>query len=57
MYLALGCVAVETGLGGTVSSAFPVVDVDVELKVNHLSVELDESVRVGVHVWEGDCGA
>jgi len=36
--------AVEAGLGGTVTSALSVVTVEVELKVDHLSVELDESV-------------
>lgn len=48
-YLPLGGMAVEAGLGGTVASALPVVHVEVELKVDHLSVELRESDWVGVH--------
>ena len=48
-YLPLGSMAVEAGLGGAVAPAFPVVDVEVELEVNHFAVELYESVRVAVH--------
>ena len=49
--------AVETGLGGAVAPAFPVVDIEVELEVDHLSVELHESVRVAVHgAWRTEKG-
>lgn len=48
-YLALGSMTVEAGLGSAVTSAFPVVDVEVELEVDHLSGKLNESVRVAVH--------
>lgn len=40
---------VEAGLGGAVAPAFPMVDVQVELEVDHLPVKLHESVRVAVH--------
>ena len=48
-YLPLGSMAVEAGLGSAVTPALPVVDVEVQLKVDHLSVELNKSVRVAVH--------
>ena len=48
-YLPLGSMAVEAGLGGAVAPALSVVHVEVELKVDHLSVKLDESVRVVFH--------
>ena len=48
-YLPLGGMAVEAGLGGAVAPAFPVVDVEVELEVDHLSRKLHESVWVAVH--------
>ena len=48
-YLPLGSMAVEAGLGSAVAPALPVVHVEVELKVDHLSVELDESVWVVFH--------
>ena len=48
-YLALGGMAVEAGLGGAVAPALSVVHVEVELKVDHLSVELYESVWVAFH--------
>lgn len=53
-YLALGSMAVEAGLGGAVAPALSVVHVEVELKVDHLPVELGESYRVGVHGGERD---
>jgi len=40
---------VEAGLGGAVAPALPVVYVEVELKVDHLSVKLYESVWVVFH--------
>jgi hypothetical protein len=40
---------VEAGLSGAVTPALSVVHVEVELKVDHLSGKLDESVRVAVH--------
>ena len=46
-YLPLGSMTVEAGLGGAVAPALSVVHV--ELKVDHLSVELYESVRVAFH--------
>lgn len=48
-YLALGSMAVEAGLGGAVAPALTVVHVEVELKVDHLSVKLYESVWVAFH--------
>lgn len=48
-YLPLGSMTVEAGLGSAVTPALSVVNVDVELEVDHLSVKLDESVRVAVH--------
>ena len=48
-YLPLGSVAVEAGLGGAVAPAFPVVDVEVELEVDHLPGKLHKSVWVAVH--------
>jgi hypothetical protein len=42
-------VAVEARLGGAVTPALSVVNVEVELKVDHLSVKLDESAWVAVH--------
>jgi hypothetical protein len=42
--------AVKTGLGSAVASALPVVDVEVEWELGHLSVKLDESGRVIVHM-------
>ena len=54
-YLPLGGMTVETGLGGAVAPTLSVVNVEVELEVDHLSVKLDESVRVAVHgtQWAG----
>ena len=48
-YLPLGSMAVEAGLGGAVAPALTVVHVEVQLKVDHLSVELYESVWVVFH--------
>ena len=48
-YLPLGSMTVEAGLGGAVTPALPVVNVEVELEVDHFSVKLDESVWVAVH--------
>jgi hypothetical protein len=39
--LPLGRVTVEAGLGSAVTPALPVVNVEVELKVDHFSVKLD----------------
>jgi hypothetical protein len=44
---------VEAGLGSAVSPALPVVNVEVELKVNHFSTKLDESVGMIVHIELG----
>ena len=52
-YLPLGSMTVEAGLGGAVAPAFPMVDVEVELEVDHLPVKLYESVRVAVHEARG----
>lgn len=40
-YLPLGSMAVQTGLGSAVASALPVVDVEVEWELGHLSAKLD----------------
>ena len=48
-HLPLGSMTVEAGLGSAVSSALPVVNVEVELKVDHFSTKLDESVGMIVH--------
>jgi hypothetical protein len=47
--LPLGSMAVEAGLGGAVTPALPVVDVEIKLEVDHLPVKLDESVWLAVH--------
>ena len=52
-YLPLGGMTVEAGLGGAVTSALPVVDVGVELEVDHFSGKLDESARVAIHRARG----
>ena len=48
-YLPLGSMTVEAGLSSAVTPALPMVDVEVELKVYHFSVKLDQSVWVAVH--------
>jgi hypothetical protein len=40
---------VQAGLGSAVTPALPVVNVEVKLEVDHLSVKLDESVGMIVH--------
>jgi len=59
-YLPLGSMTVEAGLGGAVAPALSVVHVEVKLKVDHLSVELYESVWVAFHRtrrrWSGRKG-
>jgi hypothetical protein len=40
---------VKAGLSSAVSPALPVVNVEVELKVDHFSAKLDESVGMIVH--------
>jgi adenylyl- and sulfurtransferase ThiI len=46
---------VKARLGGAVASALPAVDVEVQRKAAHISVELDESGGVIVHeIVEGD---
>lgn len=49
-YLPLGSMTVKAGLSGAVTPALAMVNVEVELEVDHFSVELNESVRVIIHV-------
>jgi len=53
-YLPLGSMTVEAGLGGAVTPALSVVTVKVKLKVDHLSVKLDESVWLAIHGRRGE---
>lgn len=41
---------VKARLSGAVTPALAMVDVEVKLKIDHFSVEVNESVRVIIHV-------
>jgi len=49
-YLPLGSMTVKARLSGAVTPALAMVDVEVKLKIDHFSVEVNESVRVIIHV-------
>ena len=56
--------AVKAGLGSAVSPALPVVNIEIQLEVDHFSAKLNESVGMIVHrtrkieygIWSGRRG-